>query len=328
MRYNYAVPHVSMTQYMSSALDSQVEEYLHALSEQGVPPLYRLSIQDARKTYRELCIPEEPPDTVDIVTERSVPGPEGDIPIRVYTPEGDGPFPPVVFFHGGGWMLGGLDTHDALCRALANAAECIITAVDYRRAPEHRYPAALEDCYAATRWIATNPETIGAEPDTLAICGDSSGATLAFGVGLLARDRGEPAIDYQILAYPPTNFAFDTDSYEENAQGCFLTRKDMKRFWDGYLRSELDGDHPYASPLCAENLGELPSSLILTCGFDPLRDDGQTLANRLSRAGVSTRHIQYDDMIHGFLTMLVDPELNRAREAIEVIGNMVRNELV
>ncbi|WP_227378457.1 alpha/beta hydrolase [Haladaptatus halobius] len=312
---------------MSSALNSQVEEYLHELSDKGVPPLYRLPLQDARETYRDLCVPEEPPDTVGTVTERTVPGSDGDIPVRVYTPKGNGPFPPLVFFHGGGWMLGGLDTHDALCRALVNATECVVMAVDYRRAPEHRFPAALEDCYAATRWIATNAETIGAESDALAICGDSSGATLALGVGLLARDRGGPAIDYQVLAYPPTNFAFDTESYEENAQGYFLTRKDLERFWNGYLRSELDGAHPYASPLCAENLSGLPSSLVLTCGFDPLRDDGQALVDRLSEARVPTHHIHDDDMIHGFLTMLADPELNRAREAINEIGSEVRNEL-
>ena len=312
---------------MSSTLNSQVEEYLHGLSEQGLPPLYRLSLEDARETYRELSVPDEQPSSVASVTERTIPGPETEIPIRIYTPAGEGPFPPLVFFHGGGWLLGDLETHDALCRELANASDCVVVAVDYRLAPEHRFPAGLEDCYAAVRWVANNAETIDARPDTLAIAGDSAGGALTVGVGLLARDRDGPAIDYQVLAYPVTNYAFDTESYEENAQGYFLTRKDMERFWDGYLRSELDGRHPYASPLRTQNLDGLPSSLVLTSGFDPLRDEGRQFATRLSEAGVPTQSVQYEDMIHGFLTMLADPELERAHEAIEEIGAAVRSEL-
>ncbi|WP_435063674.1 alpha/beta hydrolase [Halobaculum sp. EA56] len=312
---------------MSSALDPQVEAYLHELSERGLPPLYRLPLREARETYRDLCVPDEPPDDVAAVTDRTVPGPAGEVPVRVYTPRGDGPHPPLVFFHGGGWMLGGLDTHDALCRALANAAGCVVVAVGYRLAPEHRFPAPLEDCYAATRWVANNAEAVGATPDALAVAGDSAGANLAVGVGLLARDRDGPTIDHQALAYPPTNYAFDTDSYEENAQGYFLTRADMERFWNGYLRSDLDGGHPYASPLRARDPGGLPSTFVLTCGFDPLRDDGRGLADRLSDAGVPTTHTQYGDVIHGFLTMLADPELDRAREAVDEIGTAVRAEL-
>lgn len=312
---------------MSSALNPQVEEYLHELSEQGLPPLYRLSLQDARETYRNLCVPDGPTDAVKTVTERSVTGPGGNIPIRIYTPEGDGPHPALVFFHGGGWMLGGLETHDALCRALTNATECIVVATDYRLAPEHRFPSQLEDCYAVTRWTANNAEAIGAKPDRLATAGDSSGANLAVGVGLLARDRDGPEIHYQVLAYPATNYAFDTDSYKKNAQGYFLTQKDMKRFWDGYIQSELDGEHPYASPLRTQTLAGLPPTFVLTCGFDPLHDDGRELANRLSDAGVPTHHTRYEDMIHGFLTMLTDPELDRAREAIDEIGDKVQTRM-
>ncbi|WP_435365711.1 alpha/beta hydrolase [Haloarchaeobius sp. DYHT-AS-18] len=312
---------------MSSTLHSQVEEYLHGLSKQGLPPLYRLPLDDARQTYRDLSVPSEPPDDVASVTDRTIPGPAGDIPIRLYRPIEDGALPALVFFHGGGWMLGDLDTHDALCRALANATECLVVAVDYRLAPEHKFPAGLEDCYAATCWVANNAESIGAVPGSLATMGDSAGGNLAVGVGLLSRDRDGPDIAYQVLAYPAANHAFDTDSYEENAQGYFLTRKDMERFWNGYLRSELDAEHAYVSPLQTESLADLPSSLVLTCGFDPLRDDGQALATRLSEDGVDTHHIHYGDMIHGFLTMLSDPELDRAREGIEEIAEMVRSEL-
>lgn len=312
---------------MSSALNPQVEEYLHGLSEQGLPPLYRLPLAEARETYRELTIPTEPPDVVASVTERAVPGPDGDIPVRIYEPRTEGTPAPLVFFHGGGWMLGDLDTHDALCRELANESDCLIVSVDYRLAPEHRFPAGLEDCYAATQWVAANADTLDCRADTVAIAGDSAGGSLAAGVGILARDRGGPEIGYQVLAYPATNRAFDTDAYEENAQGYFLTRKDMERFWDGYLRSDLDGTHPYASPLRTERLEGLPPSLVVTCGFDPLRDDGSKLADRLSTAGVPTRHVQYDDMIHGFLTMLSEPRLDRAHEAIEEIGTELRDAL-
>lgn len=312
---------------MSSTLNPQVEGYLYELSQQELPPLYRLSLQDARETYRDLCIPDEPPDTVEAVAERTVPGPEGSIPIRSYTPEGEGPHPVLVFFHGGGWMLGDLETHDALCRALTNTTECVVVSTDYRLAPEHRFPSQIEDCYTVTNWVANNAETIGARSDRLAIAGDSAGATLAVGVGLLARDRGGPDIHQQVLAYPATNYAFDTHSYEKNAQGYFLTQKDMKRFWNGYIQTELDGDHPYASPLRAQNLAGLPSTFVLTCEFDPLCDDGCELAERLSDAGVPTHHTHYEDMIHGFLTMLADPELDRAREAINEIGDSVRTEM-
>lgn len=310
---------------MSATLDSQVEAFLHELSTRGLPPLYRLSLEDARETYREICVYDEPIDDVGSVTQRTIPGPAGEIPVRIYEPDGNGPFPPLVFFHGGGWILGGLETHDALCRALTNASEFVVIAVDYRLAPEHRFPAALEDCYAATQWVATNAASVGATQNALATVGESAGGTLAAGVALLARDRNGPEIDHQTLVYPPTSYAFDTDSYEENAQGYFLTREDMKRFWSGYLRSELDGRHPYASPLRAETLDELPPSLVVTCGFDPVRDDGRAFAQRLQNADVSTRLVQYDEMIHGFLTMLAEPELDRARDAIAEISDELRD---
>lgn len=309
---------------MRASLDPQVEEYLHGLSEQGLPPLYRLSLSEARETYRKLSTPDKLPDAVGEITGRTIPGPDGEINLRCYMPADEGAHPVLAFFHGGGWMLGDLDTHDALCRALTDATGCVVAAIDYRLAPEARFPAALEDCYAATSWLAANADIIGARADGLVTCGDSAGATLAAGVGLLSRDRGGPDVDYQILAYPPTNFAFDTASYEENAQGYFLTREDMKRFWHGYLRSESDGRHPYASPLRADDLGGLPPSLVMTCGFDPLRDEGRALVDRLRAADVPVRHHHYEELIHGFLTMLADPELDRAREAVGEIGDAVR----
>ena len=309
---------------MTASLNQQVEAFLYDLSEQGVPPLHRLSLTEARRTYRDICVPDRPPDDVTDVRDRTVEGPGGNVPLRTYVPDVKGPSPAVVFYHGGGWILGGLDTHDALCRALATEAGAVVTAVDYRLAPEHRFPAAVEDCYAATRWVAANTDRLGVTSETLVTCGDSAGATLAAAVGLLARDRNGPEIDRQVLAYPATNYAFDTDSYRENAQGYFLTRADMQRFWDGYLRSETDGSHPYASPLRADRLDGLPSTFVLTCGFDPLRDEGAAFADRLTAAGVPTEHVQNDDMIHGFLTMLAEPELDRAREGVEELATAIR----
>jgi len=302
---------------MATELDPQVEAYLHDLSAEGVPPLYTLSVSDARDTYRRLSVVDDPDPSVETADQR-VPGPAGAIPIRTYDP-GDSDGPVVVFLHGGGWMLGGLDTHDALCRALAAAAETVVVAVDYRRAPEHRFPAPLADCYAATEWVA---EERGS--DGLVLVGDSAGGNLAAGVSLLAARRGGPTIDRQVLAYPVTNHAFDTDSYTENAQGYFLTRKDMERFWNAYLRSDTDGRHPHASPLRAETPSSFPPTTVLTCGFDPLRDEGQAFADKLDAAGVPTTHRSYDDVIHGFLTMLHDPNLDRAREAIDDIAADIR----
>lgn len=303
---------------MGTELDSQVESYLHELSEAGVPPLYTLDVAAARETYRRLCVVDAAESVAD-VTERRIPGPASPVPIRAYHPGGDDP-PTVAFFHGGGWMLGDLDTHDAFCRALADAADALVVAVDYRRAPEHRFPAPLEDCYAATEWLAANAASLGGDPDRLAIVGDSAGGNLAAGVSLLAARRDGPAIDRQVLAYPVLNHAFDTESYTENAQGYFLTRADMERFWNAYLRSDTDGRHPYASPLRADSLDACPPTTVLTCGFDPLRDEGRAFADRLDAADVPTRHRAYDDLIHGFLTMLDDPDLDRARAAIDDVA--------
>jgi acetyl esterase len=310
---------------MATELDPQVESYLHDLSETGVPPLHTLSVSEARATYRRLCAVDDP-DSVAEVTDRTVPGPAGPVPIRTYdSGEVDGP--DVAFFHGGGWMLGGLDTHDALCRALARTAGATVVAVDYRLAPEHRFPAPLADCYAAVRWLADEgPVDTGDGDDRLVVVGDSAGGTLAAGVSLLAAHRDGPSIDRQVLAYPATNHAFDTDSYTENAQGYLLTRADMERFWDGYLRDDADGRHPYASPLRAESPAVFPPTTVLTCGFDPLRDEGRAYVKRLDAAGVPTDHVHYDNQIHGFLTMLENPDLDRARAAMFRLADAIRGD--
>ncbi len=316
---------------MATELHPQAEELLHELSASGVPPLYRQSIAEARETFLDLTVRTGDPEPVERVIDTEIMGPNGPIPIRIYEPRddaGEGPRPACVFLHGGGWVVGDIDTHDLTSRALANAAGCLIVSVDYRRAPEAPFPAPLEDCYAVTTWLADDPdlgEAIRIDPERIAIGGDSAGATLATGVALLARDRDGPDLARQLLVYPVTDHAFDTDSYTENASGYFITRGDMERFWDDYLETDLDGDHPYASPLRAPDLADLPPATVLTAGFDPLRDEGRAYANRLEDAGVPVNRLEYPDMIHGFLTMLADPEWDRAREAIDDLAGDLRD---
>jgi acetyl esterase len=318
---------------MARNLHPQAEEMLHELSAAGVPPLYRQSIADARETFVDLTVPEGEPDPVARVVETGLEGPNGRIPIRVYEPDADTAggdedgWPTLAFFHGGGFALGGLETHDLACRALANASGGLVASVDYALAPEAPFPAALEDCYAATEWLAGESDLDGSpaiDPGRIAVGGDSAGGTLAAGVALLARDRDGPSIARQLLAYPVTDHAFDTDSYTENASGYFLTRGDMQRFWDEYLETELDGHHPYAAPLRASGFADLPPATVLTCGFDPLRDEGRAFADRLEAAGVAVSRHEYPDMIHGFLSFLAEPEWERAREAVSDLAADLR----
>lgn len=309
---------------MATELHPQAEELLHDLSTAGVPPLYRQSIAEARETYLDLTVSTGDSDPVERVRETEIAGPNGPIPLRVYDPGDEGARPALVFFHGGGWAVGDLDTHDLASRALANAADCVVVSVDYRRAPESPFPAPLEDCYAALAWVAGG-DAPQIDADRIAVGGDSAGGTLATGVALLARDRDGPEIARQLLVYPVTDHAFDTDSYTENASGYFITRGDMERFWGEYIETDFDGGHPYASPLRAPDLGGLPPATVLTCGFDPLRDEGRAYADCLAEAGVSVRRLEYDDMIHGFLTMLADPEWERAREAISDLADDLRD---
>ncbi|WP_276255875.1 alpha/beta hydrolase [Halomontanus rarus] len=301
-----------------------VRELLDELEAGPVPPLGTLSVEGARALHRDLFAAPDEPEPVGEVRDLAIPGPAGDVPIRVYAPDGEGPFPVLVYVHGGGWVLGDIPTTDPAYRALTNAADCAVVAVEYRRAPEHPFPAPLEDCYAALRWTAEHAADIGCDPDRIAVGGDSAGGTLAAAAAQVARDRDGPSLVHQLLIYPATDRAFDTDAYEENAEGYFLTREDMRWFWDRYLESDLDAQNPYASPLRAREFADLPPATVVTAGFDPLRDDGVAYADRLEAAGVDVVHRHYERMIHGFATMLVDPDLPRAREAIADAGADLR----
>jgi acetyl esterase len=284
-------------------LDPQAQAFLEQIAAAGAPPLHELSVAEARQVIIELFGTQGDPEPVGAVAERTIPGAAGEMLTRIYTPYGTGPFPVLVYLHGGGWVIGNLEAYDATCRALTNAAGCIVVALEYRLAPEHKFPAALEDCYAATCWVAANTAAIGGDPRRIAIGGDSAGGNLTAVVSQMARDRGGPALVYQLLVYPVTNYGYDTASYRENADGYLLTRDAMVWFWNHYLRTAADGDNPLASPLRANDLRGLPPAMVLTAEFDPLRDEGEAYAMRLQEAGVPVTLKRYAGMIHGFFSL-------------------------
>jgi acetyl esterase len=280
-------------------LDPQASEMLQAERALGLPPRNSMSAVEARSLPS--ARPPAPSEPVHAVEDRAVPGPDGEVRVRIYRPSADSNLPVLVFFHGGGWVIGSIAQTDATCRSLANRAGCVVVSVDYRLAPEHRFPAAPEDCYAAVKWVAENPAELAIDPTRVAVGGFSAGGNLAAVVALMARDRGGPAIAHQFLAYPITDCDFDTTSYLQNAEGYGLSRADMLWFWDLYLSSEEDKAHPYVSPMRAADLTRLPPALVVTAEFDPLRDEAEAYAQALSVAGVEVRCIRYDGMVHGFM---------------------------
>jgi acetyl esterase len=309
---------------MASELHPQVRAILDRLEQLGAPDLSTLDPQEARSAFEELR-PDESSEDVGDVTDRTIPGPGGDLPIRVYEPESEGPHPALVYFHGGGWVVGNLDTHDSPCRHLTNAADCAVVSVDYRLAPEHPFPVPTEDAVAAVEWVAEHGEEIGVDSDRLAVGGDSAGGNLAAVAALVARDRGGPDIDRQVLIYPATSPSDDWPSTEEHADGQFLSRSEMEWFGDQFFESELDARNPYAFPLQACDHGGLPPATVVTAEFDPLRDEGRAYAEALADAGVDVTHRNYEGMVHGFVGMLEEPaNVDRAHEAVEEVGEDLR----
>ena len=303
--------------------DPQVQAVLDVMYSNGVPPTHGLSVESARGAL-DLFFAEEASEPVADVREFSFAGPESDVPIRVYEPEGERPHPICVFFHGGGWVLGNLDCYDNVCTRLANRAECLVVSIDYRLAPEHPFPAAPRDCYAATEWALANAGQLGGDPDRVAVAGDSAGGNLAAVVSLMARDRDGPDISHQGLIYPAVNPAGleVPDSYEENAEGYFLELASMEWFFDRYIQSEIDERNPYAFPLQARDLSDLPSATIVSAGFDPLRDEAYAYEERLEDGDVPVSHHHFEAMIHGFCSMT--DELDAAEEGIDAIAEGLR----
>ena len=321
----------SLDERRADELDSDAQALLDKLGEVDAPDISRLSPEQTRTVLGDLFTPDVDPEPVADVDERKIRAYARDVRVRIYDPDPDQALPAVVYFHGGGWVAGNLDTHDKVARALANEGECLVVSVDYRKGPEHPFPAAVEDAYLATKWVADNAAELGTSRG-LAVAGESAGGNLATVVAGMAveKDVGAPEIDHQVLFYPVTDHSFDTPSYEENADGYFLTTRAMVWFWNHYLRDDVDGANLRASPLRAPEriLAELPPTTLFTCGYDPLRDEQFAYGERLADAGVPVERTNYEDMIHDFANMsrLSEPFPNveaandvqeRAGEALE-----------
>jgi acetyl esterase len=301
-------------------LDSQAQAFLNRLVELGVPAFGELPVEEARRLQEEGAPGLFGPLVEVPFEDRSLPGPGGPIPVRVYRP-GDGPAPVLVYFHGGGWVLGSIVTAHGICATLARLAGCVVCSVDYRLAPEHVFPAALDDAWAATTWADEHAEELGGRPGALAVGGDSAGGNLAAVCALRARDAGLP-LGLQMLVYPVLDADLETPSYREFADGYFLTADGMRWFWDQYL-PEGDRFAPDASPLRAPDLAGVAPALLIIPENDPLRDEGEAYARRLEQAGVQTTLSRYDGMIHGFFRLpgVIDRANDALAEAAAALGS-------
>jgi acetyl esterase/lipase len=296
-------------------LHPQVQAIHDQLVRDQVPGLYTMTITQAREAdLRGSTGSAGAAEPVAQVRDLEIPGPAGDLAARLYRPDEPGPLPVLVYFFGGGWSLGTLETSDAICRMLANAARCACVAVSYRLAPEHKFPAAVHDCHAGTAWVAAHAAELGVDASRVAVGGDSSGGNLAAAVALLARDQGGPRLIHQLLVYPNTDYQADTDSMREMTDEYFFNPKSVAWYWGMYLSSAQDGASPLASPLRSGDLSGLPTATVITAEYDPLRDEGELYAKRLDQAGVPAEIIRYDGMMHGFFTMV--GILDTARTAV------------
>ncbi|MFV0532652.1 MAG: alpha/beta hydrolase [Cumulibacter sp.] len=280
-------------------LNPEVEGWLAAMAEAGAPPTAESPVPLARAATEAFGEMQGEAEEVANVENRTVPGPDGAIPVRIYTPTTDGPRSAIIYYHGGGWVIGDLETVDKPCRTLANRTGAVVVSVDYRLAPEHAAPAAFDDCYAATAWVADNAADLGIDPAKIVVSGDSAGGNLAAAVSLAARDRKGPQIAGQALIYPVTNYDWSSPSLEENGDGYLLTRSSMQWFWAHYLGAADPTNNPYVVPARAESFADLPPAYVGTCEFDPLRDEGEAYAGALRDAGVEVTAKRYDGMIHG-----------------------------
>lgn len=306
-------------------VDPQVRDILQALAAIGGPRFTELSAVQARQWFDQFRRPLDVP--IGQVEDRTMSGPGCDIPLRLYTPvdAAPGPLPVLVYFHGGGWVVGSLDSHDPVCRSLANASGCKVISVDYRLAPEYPWPAAPDDCFAAVQWVIANGASIGVDAGRLALGGDSAGGNLTAAVTLRARDAGEPRIAFQLLIYPALDASMGLPSIEENATGYFLEKAAMEWFYGHYLGADADVMHPDISPLHAADLSGLPPAYVVTAEYDPLRDEGRAYADRLKAAGVPVDHENYATMIHGFFGFQASVEVSRqaVRKAGEVLARVL-----
>lgn len=302
----------------------QVQAVLDRMDALGVPNLSALDVEEARDLFATMGSTGSYRGGSVSTADREIDTESGPIPVRVYRPAGGDDRPTIVYFHGGGFVVGSLDTHDATCRAVADLTASVVVSVDYRLAPEHPFPAAVHDASAVTEWADENAEELGGSDD-LVVAGDSAGGTLAAVVTLLARDRDGPAIDYQLLFYPSTSATDDWDSIADPETGLFLSASDMEWFGDHYLSDPLHATNRYAFPLEACSFERLPPATIVTAGFDPLRDEGIAYADALERDDVPVVHRHYEAMVHGFVGMI--GHVDSAVEAIESVGTDLASEL-
>lgn len=279
-------------------LDPIVEGMLNQMAEAGGPPMTEMPPADARAMYRAMN-EANTRAPMHQVTDAEADG----VGVRIYRPGPGENLPCLVYYHGGGWVIGDLETHDNVCRNLARDANCVVVAVDYRLAPEHPFPAPLDDCYTAAKWVAANAGKLGIDANRIAHGGDSAGGNLTACVSLKIKQEGGPALVHQLMVYPVTDAALDTGSYAANAEGYLLTRDSMAWFFDHYLGEKADRLDPYISPIRARDLSGLPSATIITAEFDPLRDEGEAFGDKLKAAGVDTLVQRFDGMIHGFFSM-------------------------
>ena len=282
-------------------LDPQIADVIESL-DAGFPPVHTMTGAQARATIRSRFVAPTEPEAIGEIRELTVAGDDASIPVRVYRPWSAERLPVLVYAHGGGFVFCDLDSHDALCRSLANLVPAVVVSVDYRLAPEARWPAAAEDMYAATRWVADHAADLGGDPDRIAVGGDSAGGNLAAVTAVMARDRGGPPLTAQLMLYPMIAANFDTESYRLYGKGFYNPRSALQWYWDQYVPSPADRAHPYASPLHAR-LDALPPAVVVTAGHDPVRDEGIAYADALETAGVKVVRRPFDGGIHGFMTM-------------------------
>ncbi|HEY3959870.1 MAG TPA: alpha/beta hydrolase [Solirubrobacteraceae bacterium] len=285
-----------------TGLDPQAQDLLDVMAAAGVAPIHIMSVSDARERMRATLIPRGAPLALANVEDVSVPTPDGPLGVRLYRPT-EGVLPVALFFHGGGWTLNDLDTHDDLCRRLAQRSGWLLISVDYRRAPEHKHPAPLDDAFHAYRWLLDNRERLGCDSTAPSVVGESSGATIAAALTHRLRDDGIPMPSYQILAYPLLDLPERWPSYHERGDGYMLDRAQLEWYLGHYLPAECDLEDPYLFPLKAQSFAGLPPALVMTAEFDPLRDSGVAYAEKLSQHGVPVEHVHVADQMHGFLLL-------------------------
>lgn len=297
---------------------SEVQNLLDTLDALGTPPLSSIAVERARREIEALLTTHADAPDLATVADTEIDAPGGTVPLRAYYPTDATPLPVLLYFHGGGWISGSLDTHDDLCRELAAAVPCAVVSVGYHLAPEAQFPVPVRDAFTALQWTAAYADDMGFDGDRIAVGGDSAGGNLAVAVALLARDRDGPSIVHQALAYPALDHAFDTASYDEVGDRFLLTRDSVAAYWEYYLRSPLDGYNVLASPLRSADLSGLPPATVITCELDPLRSEGREFARRLREADTPVTETCFEGTIHAFLSF---DELSARERGISLLAS-------